>query len=281
MPRRPAPYYPDYGPFLVTTGADWCWRRAEEIVEAGRHASLRRDGPDIVRAIRFIRASRKGVMGRQMKRLLKKDPHLTMAVKLATEDSRRPLELRCRILARQSPAEIAVEMGLTKPIVETYCKMFFDVRDRLTAVNYIHQRVIGLVPLVCRSIEQLMMLSTYYHGPHVVGPWLDYLDHQGELHDLQTKEGRTRESIELFIAAQQLDDDAETSQNAFKRARFLLETREEMFRSVSAATVLGERTAKMLSNLAPVVKEAPKTAYANEERAAKSASVRPSIGQTA
>ena len=37
------------------------------------------------------------------------------------------LELQCRVLAGESPDAIAVELGLTPPVVSTYCTFFFDV----------------------------------------------------------------------------------------------------------------------------------------------------------
>ena len=281
MPRRPTEYFPDCGPFLPTSGPDWRWQRALEIVSKRKQARIKRDGPEIVRAVRFIRASLKDFTGRQMQRLLKEEPSLCMAVKLATEDSRRQLELQCRVLARESAAEIAVELGLTEPIVETYCKQFFDVRERLDATTYIHQRVIGLSPDTCPSIEQLMLLSAFYHGPHAVDAWLDFLDHQAEAHDLTTDKGRRREAIELFIAAQQLVTDEETAFSLFKRARFLLEIRQEMFPTVSVAGVLAESVSEMLRKQPLTFEKTPKTDYVNREQPGNSASKRVFNRQTA
>lgn len=170
MPRRKMPHYPDYGPLLPTSGPDWRWARALELVSSKRNASLGRDGPDIIRAISFIRRSLKDVTGKEMKRLLKEDPDLVLAVRIANEGGRRQLELHCRVLAGESSGVIAVEMGLNKSIVETYCLMFFDVAEQLDATSYVLYRVIGM-PLDRPPIpEVLMMMCSYYHGPLVIEP---------------------------------------------------------------------------------------------------------------
>ncbi len=229
MPRRPTRYYPDFGPLLPTSGPDWCWSRAVELVTAGQHTSLSRDGPDIARAVTFIRNLASYRAKNSMNQLLREDASLTLAVKLHHEDSRRALELQCRVLGRQSTAVIAIEMGLTTSLVETYCRMFFDVMTRLGATSYILYQVIGLHPNQPSTAEKLMMAFAYHRGPLLIESWLDFLDHQEEPHDLATEVGRMRESIELLVAAQCLPADAQTSASLLKRSRFILEPRENLF----------------------------------------------------
>ena len=51
-----------------------------------------------------------------------------------------------------------------------------------------------------------MKALAYHRGPGVIEPFLDYLDHSLEVHNLATAEGRQRESIALFLAVHALDN---------------------------------------------------------------------------
>lgn len=277
MPRRPTSYYPDYAPLLPTSGPDWRWARALEIVSSGKNASLGRDGPDIIRAIRFIRQTREIVRARPMRRVFKQDPALALAYRLANEGGRRELELQCRLLAGQSAGVIAVEMGLTRSIVETYCLMFFDVAERLDATSYILHRVIGMPLVGPPTPEALMMACAYYHGPLMIEPWLDYLDHQCEAHNLKSTEGRMRESIELLIASHSLTFDEVTNFSLVKRLGFVAETHAKMFRRRSVDGVisgnvvvrLGEMLWRATGNEGVSKQHRPKRPVSKRSRAAK------------
>ncbi len=249
MPRRRTRYYPDFGPLLPTSGPDWCWSRAVELVTSGRHTSLSRDGPDIARAVTFIRKLAKHRAKNSMNQLLKEDASLTLAVKLHHEDSRRALELKCRVLGRQSAGAIAVEMGLTESLVETYCRMFFDVKRSLGATSYILHNVIGLHPSEPAAVEKLMMAFAYYRGPSLIESWLDFLDHQGEPHDLTTEVGRTRESIELLVAVHSLPADAQTSASLFKRAKLIFEPCKDLFPKRSFEPGFSRTVAELLQEM--------------------------------
>ncbi|MES2793560.1 MAG: hypothetical protein V4719_28360 [Planctomycetota bacterium] len=246
MPRRPTRYYPDYGPLLPTSGPDWRWARALEIISSGKNASLERDGPDIVRAIGFIRKTCEVVTAKPMRRLFKDDPDLALAYRFANEGGHRELELQCRILARESSGVIAVEMGLTKSIVETYCLMFFDVTERLKARGFILHRVIQIPLAAPMAPETLMLLCAYNHGPLVIEPWLDYLEHQCEAHDLNTPQGRLRESMELLVTAHGLALDAETHLSLVKHGNLIFQTRPNMFRQRSVEQVFSENVSRRL-----------------------------------
>lgn len=249
MPRRPTRFFPEYGPLLPMSGPDWRWARAMELVTSEKNASLNRDGRDIVRAIRFIRTTMKDHTGKKIKRLLKIDPDLVMAVKFRNEGGRRELELQCRMLARQRAGVIALEMGLTKTIVETYCLMFFDVADRLGAKSYISRNVIGMQPAQPPTSEMLMMACAYHHGPLMIGPWLDFLDHQGEAHDLKTDIGRQREALELLEAVHGLPNDDQIQSSLLKRAKIIFETRPKMFRDRSVEPGLSKTVSQLLGEL--------------------------------
>lgn len=246
MPRRPTRYYPDYGAQLPTSGPDWRWVRALEIVSQGKNVSLKRDGPDIARAIRFIRHTCKIFTGQPMREILKEDPDLVFAYQLNAEGGRRELELQCRVLARESAGVIAVEMGLTKSIVETYCRMFYDVAKSLTATSHIIHNVIKMPMAGPVAPETLMKACAYHHGPHVIEGWLDYLDHQCEAHDLTTADGIQRESIELLIQVHNLPSDSGTHLSLVKRAKLISKMRKKKFRNRTVAEVVSENVSSRL-----------------------------------
>lgn len=250
MPRRPTRYYPDFGPQLPTSGPDWRWSRAVELVTSGQHTSLSRDGPDIARAITFIRKLASHRENNSMNQLLRDDPSLTLAVKLHHEDSRRALEIKCRVLGRQSAGVIAVEMGLTESLVDAYCRMFFDVKGRLGATSYILHQVIGLHSGQPPTAEKLMMSFAYNRGPLLIESWLDFLDHEGEDHDLTTETGRMRETIDLLVVAQSLPADLKTSVSLMKHSKMIIESRGNMFRKRSFEPGFSGTVAEMLQETA-------------------------------
>ena len=162
-------------------------------------------GPEIYRMVGFLRKTLNDFTGHGVKQLLKEDPNLVLAVKLKTAGGRRELEVQCRVLAGESASVIAVEVGSTKSIIETYCTFFFDVPGRLDQIGYIRHRVTKVPINGQASVESLAKLSCYNNGPAVVPAWLDYLDHIGEAHDLSTELGRQRETIELYTQAMNLE----------------------------------------------------------------------------
>ena len=145
-----------------------------------------------------------------------------MAIKLSIEATLRPLEVRARALAGQSPRAIGRAVGLTGPIVATYLDLFFDVRKRLDARSWIRWSAIGLPSDDPPGIEQLMLLHCWERGPLMVAPWLDYLQNHEEKIDLKTAVGRQRASIQLFIDAQQLPRDDKIDQSLIKKLQSVL-----------------------------------------------------------
>ena len=103
---------------------------------------------------------------------------------------------------------IAELMALPLQTVRAFSTFFFDIDDRLDAAGYIAHVVLGLSDSTTASAETWLKALAYNRGPHVIEPFLDYLDHSVEVHNLATPEGRMRESIALFLAVQALDVEA-------------------------------------------------------------------------
>lgn len=243
-------YYPDAQQYNPWRPPDWRWQRATEIVAGGRNASTRKDDPATCRAVGCLRALRRCTSERGVKSLAKRQPDFVMALKLHEEGGARVTEVHARVLARQTPSSIAYAMGLTADAVETYLDMFFTIGDRIDAPAYIVDQVIGVrADGTPPTTEQLMLAAAYHHGLHALEAWIDFLQHAGEQHDLTTREGRTRESIELSIAAHTLPTDTDTICRLAMKAPFVLETHRKYVRSRPVAEVFFERANKILDEI--------------------------------
>ncbi len=201
---------------------DWRWRRVCAILERGGYATLKRDGEVVQRAVRCQRLLERALTIRGVNSATKTFPDVVMAIQLSTESILRPLEVRARALAGQSPRAIGRAVGLSGPTVATYLDLFFDVCNRLDARSWIRWSAIGLPSDDPPTIEQLMLLHCWERGPLMVAPWLDYLQHHGERVDLKTTVGRQRAGIQLFVDAQQLPRDEKMDQSLIKKLESVL-----------------------------------------------------------
>ena len=246
MPRRKTPYFPDYGRILPNAGPDWIWQRAVYLVESGRYATIRRDGVDACRAAAAYRAIKRDFSGRSDKQLRQSDHLLFETESFANGPVLTVLELKMRILAGQGVKTVAAKLGLSESFVVTFQKFFFDVADRLDAKSWIFQKVIGIQPGSSLSDEQLAMRDAYLRGPKHIEPWLDYLMHRFEEHDLTTAIGRQREALALQVAAENMSTDRETSQSLLKTLPLIRESRAKMFFLVSVNDQIRKNTLEML-----------------------------------
>jgi hypothetical protein len=123
---------------------DWRAKRAQQLVQQRRHPSPRTDDPLTAALARFFR-DRSSAGPDSRSRPTPKA--LIDAVRLAEE----PVGLRrgvveARVLAGQSPDEIAHCSGITAESVKWFEASYYDVRERLVFDNYILLSVIGPRP---------------------------------------------------------------------------------------------------------------------------------------
>ena len=123
---------------------DWRWRRVCELVEIGAYATLKYDGETVCRVVRHVRKLNRLCAEWGVRRLAKREPDIFFAQKLAQEATLRPLEIKARVLARESDRTIAREVGLPVGVVEVFVGLYFDVRERLHAQSWIATRVGGV-----------------------------------------------------------------------------------------------------------------------------------------
>ena len=180
----------------------WRWLRAAAVVAGKRKLSRKREDPATCKAVAFIRASRKVVTERAQRRIFAAYPDLFTAGQLYQDASRR-LEIESHVLARQAPELIAELMSVPLQTVLAYQTYFFDIADRIDATGYVTQTVIGLTDPATAPPHVWLKALAYHHGPAVIEPFLDFLDHASENHDLGTEVGRQREAIAIFLAVVQ------------------------------------------------------------------------------
>ena len=210
---------------------------------------MRHTGSPINRAIRFIQASQSNDDGLQLSQIIEDDPSLEAAIRLASSPGRQRFELHCRVLARQDSEEIAVQMEFTKPVIETYCDLFFDVRSHLEATDFIVHQVAGMPVEGPPSVPTLILTSAYFNGPRVMEACLNYLDHLGETHDLATEEGRRREAIELSFQAQIIENSPDMNASLSKHASLIFTDHPTTAPHQSASGMISENISQMLTEL--------------------------------
>ena len=248
MPRIRTKYYPDYGPLLPSSGPDWVWQRAQQLVWMGRKASQNRDGPDIIRAIGYIRARDRGFAGRWARHRLE-DPGMYEATEVNRQSHIYLLELQCRVLSRQPVGRIAVEMQVSRAGLQTYMKTFFDVKDRLDQHLYVLRRVIRMNGAVPATPYQLAMRSAYLNGPEAVPLWIEYLTDIEKVNDLKTVEGRRRETVELSVLSEMLEISSERAIKIAKWEAARQEIGPKMFQLRSPREVLAANVTRSLKHL--------------------------------
>ena len=252
MPRRPTPYYPDYAIQSLTIAPSWVWDRAFKLVNHNHNVSLRRDGPDIARVMRYLRAGIYGYRG-HWRLHHDEDPDIYAAVQffegLGQASNTAELQLKCHVLAGRSIGWLAATYDITRSVMQTYLKTYFDVRDRLSQRGYILHRVIGLLPKKPPGGYELALLHAYEMGPEAVEPWVDWFQNAHEQHDLSTPEGRSREAISLAVDTQRHTPTLTQSNRLRILETKMPEITRKMFRTRSPSEQLVEIQAAKLAAL--------------------------------
>ena len=110
---------------------DWRWRHARAVVTGGRRASARRDDPESIIVICYVRAEARCRTDGDRARLARRWPALDAARWLAGGAAPPRWEVEARFLAGQGDAAIAAGCALDPETVRWFEAAFFQVRDRL------------------------------------------------------------------------------------------------------------------------------------------------------
>ena len=165
----------DFLPDCPTRALDWRWRLAGEIRSRRLPRRAARRDPWVIQAVRF-----QGYLdgGRRPPRSIEFTA-LREAHRLQTgADTRLRDEVELRLLAGQPYSDAGNKCGLPSSTVEVYGKMYFDVADRLDAVDYVAALVFGSSAYDrAREIPRgvCVKIIAFNFGPFVVDHLLSFL----------------------------------------------------------------------------------------------------------
>ena len=154
---------------------DWRWRRARFRVETKSRRQLRQDDDWTGRAKRFLRLAT-----RDEAKAFRSDPELGAAWHFSTSGGLKRAEVEARVLARQSPDEIAVACRLGTSVIKLYETLCFAVRDRLNAQSWVQHNVLGpktWEPLQRDGVGWTWKAFGYAYGPVAIDELINAVAH--------------------------------------------------------------------------------------------------------
>jgi hypothetical protein len=156
---------------------DWRWRRAVELVNHHCRLSRRRDDNRIWEAVSFLRKlCRSGTT--TTSKLVRRHPDLAAAHALyAAGESWPRSELEARLLTDEPFGQIGARAGMSEATVAAYHDLFFDVRQRLHASDWVAVHVLGRdgrIGFTDGDAGRLLKTYAYSGGTFVLESLLEY-----------------------------------------------------------------------------------------------------------
>lgn len=152
----------DWRPDSPMHSPSWRWIRARWLFETNSRASPRLDDREVRRARDFLvrRARLEQAQNQDLKRPARPSPAIEAALQLAcVADPLKRGELEAFLLTDKPLGEIARRFGLPTAVVASYHDLFYSVRDRPEARDWIMAKAIGCGPW------------NEFAGPQPVGIW--------------------------------------------------------------------------------------------------------------
>ena len=163
-------FYHRYNP---CRSVQYRWDRSLAVVDDGERASKRFDDYDMTMAVKFLRALRSCSTEKQHAKLARKMPEIYAAYEIHKAGGELELELQARILARHSTEQLAELFNIDRAIIDCCSRMFFAVRDRIDACDYISIAAIG--GIWNKTHAALIKRLGYSGGPLILDIALPYL----------------------------------------------------------------------------------------------------------
>jgi hypothetical protein len=146
---------------------DWRHRRAVDLVNSHRPASLGSDDPWVRQLLGELRSRRRGAGLPPHAASNRHDSAIATALELyAGGDTLRSV-VEAYLMAAAQPAEIAERTGLPAAAIEAYHACFFDVSDRLARTDYIVHGIIlagASTSAAARRVDTAIKLAAYLGG---------------------------------------------------------------------------------------------------------------------
>jgi hypothetical protein len=181
---------------------DWRWRRAGYAVEQNRRPRRGREEEIVLRAVRFRRnlASRGGdpdAPGRH-----KLDPSVLGAYRVRFgQDQELQSELEARLVAGQTSDVIADRTGLTADLIEVYETLYFEVKERLGASDWVVATVLGrryYEGTAEEDVDLIWKAVAYNLGPYALDALLEGLRHPGSTPIPAARDPQLDELVKLY-----------------------------------------------------------------------------------
>ena len=169
----------DCHPRNPTRPPHWRWEQARLLLEGRLRANRRRDDAWVLRARRFHEALARAGGDPGHPRLARLDPAVLGAYRLrCSADARPRWEVEARLVAGQDDAAIADRLGVESGEIEAYEAIFYAVRDRLEALDWVAAVVFGpraYVGLAAEDVDLLAKIVAYNLGPYALDAFVTWL----------------------------------------------------------------------------------------------------------
>ena len=205
------------------------------------------------------------------------------------KDGPRCAEIEARILAGQTDDEIAELVGVMPMVVELFAGIFYDVRDRLQAPDWISASAVSRAGNACWGVTladdiwRLWRAAGYYGGPGLLNTVIAAVQTPEDLTvglgecDLQTAEGRLAARARLAAAGELLPWSTKLADELVRMGRLVTQFERAdqrnaaRFRAeMAAAEMLAERFGQPATTAEPATEpkrndEAEETCGAGED----------------
>jgi hypothetical protein len=197
--------------FDPTRSPEWRWDRAFRHIFDELTFSSIRDDEATGRAVKFRQALTSCRTPEQRSELHRSDPAMFAAHELYKSTSRKRYEVEARLLAKQTPAEVAQFVGLSEDVIQVYEAVFFNVAGFLTASGWITGKAIGIGPYTAMNVPEFgrfLKTVAFQAGLTTLDALLstvvddDGLFTTANVTDLSTAEGRNATRMALLVLAQ-------------------------------------------------------------------------------
>lgn len=151
----------------------WRWMRAGMI--ARRSVPKFRDWDDNL--VRDALDFRRGIESEDVEAQAEaaaKWPAFHAALEIYKEGGPTQWELEARVLASEAHSAIATKIGVPVEVVDSYTRLFYDVKDRLQCMSIVHVRYIDSHK-PCYDLRTLWAYYGYTDGPYAVDALVDAL----------------------------------------------------------------------------------------------------------
>jgi hypothetical protein len=168
MDHKPTTWLPD-SPFRSPA---WRWERATWLYEHGGPTDKRIDDAWVARARDFLAARGRRAQARPTRRRRADDAHIQAALDLWQADPPAPRwRLEAHLLTGAPLDEVTRLCDLSVEVIETFHQLFFEVRPRLRATDWIMMHAVGtywLKGFAGLPIGALWKWAAYTAGPRAL-----------------------------------------------------------------------------------------------------------------